>query len=256
MKEKILKIVVILGLFYTSNVLAMTEEEYQEIVSSYKLINSNNIDKYTTLNSTYIRTYEEYKNLLKSNKLNDSTTSSGIIKFFKINGEIIRLRITPSIETNEIITNIRYPKGSSTSIDDYENIDIYDQRLYAVACFSKNKEIVISSIIRSSSKDKKVIFKELIGVYAGYHEGQGYYVSNFFDLELVKDNLSLKIDKSYEENRDFPYFNEEKILNKLYKDGHCDKEDTKEANIEVFLADGKWVPQEESWNIKYLENKE
>ena len=255
MKKKILKIVIALGLFYTSNVLAMTEEEYQEIVSSYKLIDSNIISKYTTLNSNNIITYEQYNNLLKPNSSVFDRFSGMFIKIFKINGEITRLGISPAIDRDVILTNIGFPIGYSLISDEPFNIDIYDQRLYAVACLSKNKEIVISSIIRSSSKDKNILFRELDLIKAKYYELYGY-VPNFFDLELVKDNLSLRIDKSYEENRDFPYFNEEKILNKLYKDGHCDKEDTKEANIEVFLADGKWVPQEESWYIKYLENKE
>ncbi|MDD3597509.1 hypothetical protein [Sulfuricurvum sp.] len=47
----------------------------------------------------------------------------------------------------------------------------------------------------------------------------------------------------------YPYYNEEKILERLYETGTCDKEATEKASIEV-LVDGKWIPQEESWSIK------
>ncbi|TLT06520.1 hypothetical protein FE243_08000 [Aliarcobacter thereius] len=254
MKEKILKIVFVLGLFYCSNVLAMTQEEYQELVSSYKLVEKGNDKKYIVLNSIPL-TWKEYDILLKSNNLNDSATSSGFIKIFKINEEITMLGIIPFSKLNKILVRISYPKGSSLISDEPFNIDIYDQKLYSVACLSKNKEIVISSILISSSKDKKILFRELDLIKAEYYELYGY-VANFFDLALVKDNLFLNIDKPYEENRDFPYFNEEKILNKLYEDNHCDKEETKKANIKIFLANGKWVTQEESWSIISLEDKE
>ena len=46
-----------------------------------------------------------------------------------------------------------------------------------------------------------------------------------------------------------PYYNEEKILERLYETGTCDRKATKEANIEV-LVNGKWIPQEQSWNTK------
>lgn len=254
MKKQILKLAVILGLFYTSNVLAMTQEEYQELVNSYKLINTDDIDKYTTLNSTYITTYEEYKDLLKSNNIEDNPIIAGrFIKYFKINGENINIGISPAIYRDVILTDISFPKGNFLRNDVPFNVDIYDQKLYSVACISKKKEIIIASILQSSTEDKKILFRELIGVSAEYYNDDIGYVGNSFDLDLVKNNLSLSIDKPYEENKTFAYFNEEKILAKLYEAKRCDKEETKKANIEVLTING-WIPQENSWNITKSEN--
>lgn len=254
MKKQILKIVVILGLLYTSNVLAMTQEEYQEMVSSYKLVDTDSIDKYTTLNSTHIMTYEEYKNLLNSNNIKENTIiADRFIKYFKINGENIQLGISPAINRDEIVTDVNFPKGNFSSSNDSFNADIYDQKLYSVACISKDKEIVISSILQSSSKDKKILFREVCSLKAKYYKGLGY-VGNGLFINLVTENTSLSIDEPYEENKTFPYFNEKMILAKLYEAGQCDKEETRKANIEVFLVNGKWVPQEKSWDIIKAEN--
>lgn len=241
MKNKILKILVVLGLFYTSNILAMTQEKYQEIINSYKLVDSENIDNYTILDSTHITTYNEYKNLLKSNNFEDSMFFARFRKIFKINEENIKLGINPSINRNIIVTGISYPKANSLSSDNLFDSIINDQKLYTVICFSKNKELIVSSILESLTKDKQNISKELPLMTFNYFR-ENRYVENSFNFNLVEEKHTLEIDEI------FFYFNEEKILAKLYKTKTCDKELTEKANIEVLIND-KWLPQKNSWNI-------
>ena len=52
---------------------------------------------------------------------------------------------------------------------------------------------------------------------------------------------------TYNPKEFYSYFNEEKILERLYETGTCDKQATEEANIHVLVGD-KWVYQEQSWN--------
>lgn len=253
MKKQLINTFILLGLIYSQNLLAMTPQEYQELVNSYKLIKDSNDNTYTILNSTPL-TYKEYKNFLNSNNIESNSMDTGFIKFYKINGENVRLRIYTNFDTGEIYQNMYYPKGSSGSDEELFDIDIYDQKLYSVSCVSKNNEIVISSILQSSTEDKKILFREAVSTTAKFYSSPYYeYIANFFDLDLVKNNNSISIDKPYEENKTFPYFNEEKILTKLYEIGQCDKELTKKANIEVLTING-WIPQENSWNITKSEN--
>ncbi|QKF66709.1 tetratricopeptide repeat protein [Arcobacter venerupis] len=68
-----------------------------------------------------------------------------------------------------------------------------------------------------------------------------FYGNEYFQRDIVDDPDSNQFS--------YPYFNEEKILNRLYETGTCDKELTQKANIEVLVGD-KWIAQEQSWNIK------
>jgi hypothetical protein len=224
--KKILKILTILGLVYISNLLANepTPEEYKEIVDSFKL---------------------------------KDTSEKELSKTYKINGETVKVELQK--EENEAFQEVQHliTLGSKDlgEPQNWTGIDKYDQKLLAVACITADKKIVLASIVRSSFNGKKT--KKTSVRYAGYVAGIdkdtccGNYGDNGDD-GLFDEKHSAGWETSiptYNPNEFYPYFNEQRILARLYETGTCDKEATKKAYIQV-LVNGEWIPQEESWNIK------
>ena len=228
MKKKIIKTVVFLGLFVRLNLLANeptppTPQEFQEIVDSFKLID---------------------------------TSKKELAKTYKINGveakaELQKERDGSFQNIQHIITlgdrNLGEPNY-------WTGIDKYDQKLLFVSCIAPNKKIVLASLVRSSTYYKKT--KQTMVRYAGFVAGvdkdtSGGNYGDVGDAKLFKGELSSEQTSipTYNPKEFYPYFNEQRILNRLYETNTCDKELTEKANIEVLVGD-KWIPQEQSWNIK------
>jgi len=226
MKKQIVKTITFLGIFFSSNLFAITPptpEEYKEIVDSFKLID---------------------------------TSEKELSRTYKINGEIIKAELQkeenePFQEVQHIITigdkDLGEPKN-------WTGIDKYDQKLLFVACISLNKKIVLASLVRSSFNAKKT--KQTAVRYAGYvtEIEENTCCGNYGDIGddcLFDEEHSAGWETSiptYNPNEFYPYFNEQRILERLYETGTCDKKATNEANIEVLLGN-KWIPQEQSWKI-------
>jgi hypothetical protein len=229
MKKQILKTITIFGTIFSSNLLAITPptpQEFQEIVDSFKLVD---------------------------------TSKKDLSKIYKIDGDIVKEKFEKQDDTE----NSQYVQQTITLNDknlcepnSWDDIDIYDQKLLSVACISPTKKKVIAFIVRSSLNDKKAQ-KKFVS-YTGYEAVfdkdvpcGGYYPIEG-DAGLFDEKHSAGAETSiptYNPKEFYPYYNEEKILNRLYETGTCDKELTQKANIEVLVED-KWIPQEQSWNIK------
>lgn len=226
MKKQILKTITIFGLIFSSNLLAITPptpEEYKEIADSFKLIDTSKKE----LSKTYMINMEIVKGKLE--KQDDGLEQS--VQHIILLGK----------------NNLGEPGGGLL-------ISKYDQKLLAVACIAPDKKMILTSIVRTSFDNKKqkkrlVEYSGLIaeidkntccGNYA--LEGRG----GLFEGEVSSFDTSIP---TYNPKEFYPYYNEQRILNRLYETNTCDKELTEKANIEVLVGD-KWIPQEQSWNIK------
>ncbi|BAK74073.1 hypothetical protein [Arcobacter sp. L] len=222
MKKQIVKTITFLGIFFSSNLFAITPptpEEYKEIVDSFKLID---------------------------------TSEKELSRTYKINGEIIKAELQkeenePFQEVQHIITIGDKDLGEP---NEWVIINKYDKTLFSVACIAPDKKIVLASLVRSSFNYKKN--KKFVD-YAGYvaKVDKNTCCGNYWiDSGLLNgENPTAKTSIStYNPNEFYPYFNEQRILERLYETGTCDKKATNEANIEVLLGN-KWIPQEQSWKI-------
>ncbi|MFA7030615.1 MAG: SH3 domain-containing protein [Candidatus Cloacimonadaceae bacterium] len=223
--KQILKILTILGLVYIPNLLANepTPEEYKEIVDSFKL---------------------------------KDTSEKELSRTYKINGEIIKAELQkeenePFQFTQHIITFGDRDLGEPNY---WTGINKYDQKPLFVSCIAPDKKIVFASLVRSSYyyKQKKQKLVNYAGFVAGVDKDTccGNY-GDVGDAKLFEGEVSSAYTSipTYKPNEFYPYFNEQRILARLYETGTCDKEATKNANILVLVGD-KWISQEESWNIK------
>lgn len=226
MKKQILKTIVTVGLLYSSNILAdtplaPTEQEFQEIVDSFKLIDTT----YNVLSKTY-----------------------------KIDGDIVKGELEKQDDTKDsqyaqhiiILNNKKLYEPNY-----WHSIYIYDQKLLSVACMAPNKEKVVASVSRSSyyykqKKQKLVNYAVFVASFTKDTTLGNYEISGLFD-EKHSAGWETSI-PTYNPNEFFPYFNEPRILARLYETGICDKEATQKANIEVLVGD-KWIQQEESWKV-------
>lgn len=229
MKKQILIILTILGLLFSTNLLAVTPEEYKKIANSFKLKNTSE------------------KELPP--------------KSFKINGQIIKVEIHKENEdfgdeeqyVQHMITIGKYFSGTQGVL---AGLYRYDQKSMGIACVSKNETVYLASIVKSSVKRiKKVHYHSLISfVYKdelGEDRAEPFYDGEDGEYVLRGGFTSIPI---YKPKQFYPYYNEEKILARLYETCTCDKEATEKANIAV-LVNGKWIPQEQSWNIKSVGEK-
>jgi hypothetical protein len=224
MKKQILKTITIFGLIFSSNLLAITPptpQEFQEIVDSFKLVD---------------------------------TSKKELSKTFRINGDIVKGELQkqddePFQDIQQIITLNDKNLGEPNY---WTGVDKYDQKLLSVACISSDKKIVLASFVRTSFDAKKS--KKKLITYGGFvgEVDKNICCGNFgLNAGLFKGNSSSAHTQipTYNPNEFYPYFNEQRILARLYETGTCDKELTQKGNIEVLIGD-KWIPQEQSWNIK------
>jgi tetratricopeptide (TPR) repeat protein len=226
MKKQILKTIVTVGLLCSSNLLAdtlaPTPQEYQEIVDSFKLMDTT------------------YKDLSKT---------------YKIDGDIVEGKLERQDDTKDsqyaqhiiILNNKKLYEPNS-----WHGIYIYDQKLLSVACIASNKEKVVTSVARSSyyykqKKQKLINYAVFVASFTKDTTLGNYEISGLFN-EKHSAGWETSI-PTYNPKEFFLYFNEPRILARLYETGICDKELTQKANIEVLIED-KWIPQEQSWNIK------
>jgi hypothetical protein len=132
-----------------------------------------------------------------------------------------------------------------------ETFTIYGQHLNIVSCINKKKEAVLSVVLNYT--DSSRIYPQYIRYKAKIyiiHDDSYKAIAekdNVLSLENYWDNII--VDSPDSDKKPYPYFNEPRILERLYETGTCDKKATNEANIEVLLGN-KWIPQEQSWNIK------
>ena len=227
MKTQILKTITIFWLLYSSNILAdtlaPTPEEYKEIVDSFKLVD---------------------------------TSKKELFQTFRVNGEKIKLEIQKKDynRQQQLIEHI-------IAIEDEELgeqkvwIGTYrlDQKPLFVLCVTPDKKIVLASVVRSSNynkqkKQKLVQFSGLASVVDNDSD-IGNYSLDYYEIFEKPIAGFVSITKPYNPNDFYPYFNEQRILARLYETETCNKEATQKANIEVLVGD-KWIPQEQSWNTK------
>lgn len=232
MKKQILKIISIVGLIFIQNLLAgtlaSTQKEYQEIVDSFKLID---------------------------------TSKKELSRTYKINGEKIKLELEKQDDTEnfQFVQQIIILNDKNLGEPNYwHTIDKYDQKLLFVSCIAPDKKTVLASLVRSSTYYKKT--KEKYVRYAGFVSAVNEMNKNSWQGNYGIEGEGGLFDKkhsagaetsipTYNPKEFYPYFNEQRILARLYETGTCDKEATEKANIEVLVGD-KWIPQEQSWNIK------
>lgn len=228
MQMQILKTIVTVGLLCSSNLLAdavvPTPQEYQEIVDSFKLID---------------------------------TSKRELSQIYKINGEKVKAELQKKEDeqfqwVQHIITKYKPYETTLGEPNEWVVVNKYDQKLLSVACIAPDKKTVLASIARSSDYYKRK--KQKFVIYSGYVAGvdKDSCCGNYWiDGGLLKgENPTAQTQiPTYNPKEFYPYFNEQRILNRLYETNTCDKELTEKANIEVLVGD-KWIPQEQSWNIK------
>lgn len=233
MKKQILKTIVTVGLLYSSKLLAdtiaPTPQEYKEIVDSFKLID---------------------------------TSKKELSQTFKINESKIKVGLKKEIENNNYLMPIIWQLNPNKTFLEEPNyllsIDKYDNKTLCAICLSKDEAIVIAFITRYSFFNK---IQKNVG-YAGFtakikinpneeiHSTREFSSRFLIDGGLKNDNQQAYTSiPTYNPKEFYPYFNEQRILARLYETGTCDKEATQKANIEVLVGD-KWIPQEQSWNVK------
>ncbi|WP_052502542.1 hypothetical protein [Halarcobacter anaerophilus] len=204
---------------------AVTPEEFEKIASQYKMIDNSKEDIPTI-----------------SFRTRDGNFSIAIEK------QIFDARLTvtpPIIKFND--KTIFHEDDSTSGISDY------DIQHFAIICYNKNDQIFATSVVKSSyliKKQRSILYENL--VYHINDKTPGYGQAHFINHELFTklfNSSTQRTDIPYDPKNFNPYYNEEKILERLYETGTCNREATKEANIQV-LVNGKWLPQEETWNIK------
>ncbi|PLY05390.1 MAG: hypothetical protein C0625_15290 [Arcobacter sp.] len=233
---KIFKICLFL-LISSSILYAVTPKEFEKIVSQYKMINNTKEDIHQI-----------------SFKTKDGKIKVSIEKQIFDDGDIA---VNSSIDFNKINVYSDDKYGHSIS-------HRYDISAIATLCYSKNNDMYLVSQVSSLGilkkggqiggvngiitldKKQNIIFY-LPMLYKIDYKNPSWN-NSYFNEEQVFGRIH-RTYTSYNPKEFYPYYNEEKILERLYETGTCDREATKEANIQV-LVNGKWIPQEESWNIK------
>ncbi|WP_198306336.1 hypothetical protein [Arcobacter vandammei] len=216
-------------------------------------INANILDKEQLLENSYNKT--------QNIKIRDFKT-----KDFELNFEKYDLWINEEdLEDswNKLLSNFQSLKVDFTSkngkklLFKQEEFRPYGQKVVTVVCkqtevknilfiqtqFHKSSNIIpgyisFSPFIFEINDKFEVSKNEEIRI--NYFYGNDYFKTIIPDIPISENESS------------YPYYNEEKILARLYETNICDKELTEKANIEVFV-NGKWYPQEESWNIKNID---
>jgi hypothetical protein len=161
--------------------------------------------------------------------------------------EFSKQNIKGSLQTTKKVTT----NGAVHSDFFDETFTIYGQQLNIVSCINKKEEAVLSVVLNYT--DSSRIYPQYIRYKAKIYiiHGDSYKAiaekDNVLSLENYWDNII--IDSPDSNKKPYPYYNEQRILARLYETGTCDKEATEEANIQVLVGD-KWIPQEESWNKK------
>jgi tetratricopeptide (TPR) repeat protein len=128
----------------------------------------------------------------------------------------------------------------------------YGQNVIILVCKQSSFKTIL--FIQSQFGDSSNIYPWFISFNPHIYEiNKGVIINNseivnkyFYGMEYIKRKI---IDDSEYSQNFYPYYNEQRIIARLYETGTCDKELTQKANIEVLIED-KWIPQEQSWNIK------
>ncbi|MDY0122362.1 MAG: SH3 domain-containing protein [Sulfurimonas sp.] len=132
-----------------------------------------------------------------------------------------------------------------------ETLTIYGQQLNIVSCINEKNDIILAVVLNymDSSRTYPQYIRYKAQIYIIHNDSYKAIAEkdNVLSLENYWNNII--VDSPDSNKNPYPYYNEAKILKRLYETGTCDKEATEEANIQVLVGD-KWIPQEESWNIK------
>lgn len=161
--------------------------------------------------------------------------------------EFSKQNLKGSLEVNKkVITN------TETHSDFFdETSTIYGQQLNIVSCINKKKETILSAVLNYT--DSSRIYPQYIR-----YKAKIYIIhDDSYKAIMGKDNVlslgnywdNIIVDRPDSDKKPYPYYNEEKILARLYETGTCNQEMTKQANIQVLFGD-KWIPQEESWKLQ------
>jgi hypothetical protein len=218
---KIFKICLLL--FMSSSILlAVSPEEFQNIASQYKMIDNSKED----IPPISFRT-RDGKVTMYFNKTHDEDG------YF----------ISPIVKFDD---KIIYQQ------DGYESgISNYDIHSFGVICYNKDNQLLSTLSISYSNiyiKQKSINYENHV-TKIDYENPKWDNYLNGINSSSIFNNDIFGTYIPYNQKHFNPYYNEEKILERLYETGTCDKEATKNANIEVLVGD-KWIPQEKSWNIQ------
>ncbi|MCP4970717.1 MAG: hypothetical protein GY932_09015, partial [Arcobacter sp.] len=208
---KIFKIC-LLFLITSSILYAVTPEEFRKIANKYKMIDNSKEDR-TPINF----------------KTRDGNIDVSIEKQVIDDGEI------------SFNTRINFNNINVYSDDKFGwVIEKYDVSNIGTLCYDKNNYLYAVVLIKSSGliEKQKVVF----------------FYTYFYNIDYL--NPAWSRDTQLDENKIFgqnyytyipynpkyfnPYYNEEKILERLYETGTCDKKATEEANVEVLIGN-KWI---------------
>ncbi|WP_198305566.1 hypothetical protein [Arcobacter vandammei] len=247
MKKQILKTITFLGLLFSSNLFAITPptQEYKEIVDSFKLIDTSEKE----LSQTFRVNGEKIKlELEKQDKYEECYKYQAEYDEYERCYDNINKEDS---EWQDVQHIIRIEERSLEEQKVWRGIYKYDQKLFAITCISNENNIFLTSVVRSSFKrGKKIHFGELVSqIYYDNDLNQKRnqsFTTDFFYGYGLSSYTSIS---TYNPKEFYPYFNEKRILARLYETNTCNKELTEKANIEI-LVNGKWLPQEQSWNIK------
>jgi hypothetical protein len=238
MKNQILKIIIILTLSFNINnaneIPNDFKKDYNEIVNSFKLIDTRD------------------KELSKTFKINGGEKITAVLEKLEENSDFDWQE--PDKDYIQHIFYVYKPVMRNLGEPNYwVDIGKYDQKLFSVACIASDDTEVFASIVRSSyylnnhRKHKLIKYAGFVAQNVFKMPLAGYDINGgLFEGERSSGYTAIPI---YNPKEFYPYYNEEKILERLYETGTCDREATKNANIEVLVGD-KWIPQEQSWSIQ------
>jgi len=234
---RIFKICLLL-LISSSILLAITPEEFQKIASQYKMVDNSK---------------EEIP------KLYFKTKDGNVTMYFNKTQDEDGYFVSPIVKFNNITIYQQDKYGAGIFNNDISN--------FATLCYSKNNDMYLVSQISSLAilkkggriggingiltldKKQKIVFYKNYMFKINYKNPIWDNYESGFDSSKIFDSPIQRTYIPYNPKEFFPFYNEEKILERLYETGTCHKEATKNANIEV-LVDDKWIPQEESWDIQ------
>ncbi len=202
--------------------------------------------------------FKDYQAIVNSFKFKD-TSNKELSQIYKINGsgEIeVEFGKERSNHLYYVRPIIRQYKPYKTSLDEpkyWLSISKYDNKMLGVACIKSDNTIIIAATTRYSTfrnKEKKIGYTGFVANIKQNNNGSLNGTSEFSNRYLIdspigNDNIDRPAFTSiptYNPKQFYPYYNEEKILARLYETGTCDKEATEKANIQV-LINGKWIPQ-------------
>jgi len=218
MKDILLKTIILINLIFNSSLFAINEQDFKEIVDSFKLKDTTNIELFQDFKVYGSRTIK-----IKLEKQEDSQEKQDIQHIIFVNGKNV---------------------GGENS---WSGVFKLDQKLFAVSCISKEKKIFLASVVRSSfARKKKIHFGALVSRLDKSSPSSGSRSLNRGPLKGLSSYIKLD---SNEQKKFYPYYNEKKMLERLYETETCNKEETEKANIKV-LVDGEWIDQEKSWKGK------